>query len=560
MILKSKKEACIGLSVEGDQLKLAAVARVGKKMRVLTLASTPVQTHKFANTTDDELESSTNSTSSFDFDQTDDAIDYQSVRDFLSNHLKRHIPLAVTFGEPIVRTLVIRREPKQKKNAVLKTILAEIQHLHNVELTKDMVDYAESASQSVLAVARLEASPLLDIFAMPTGTERRPMNIGYVSSNDVALINMVHMHFRFQTDEVVHVIHVGLDETKLFILRGNEVVHISPVIMQGSRDRDVAALLLTRLELEADAAGLPSPSHVVLSGHAERIGLRGLIEQYHPSVIMHSLSRLRVASTSDDSEIDFQDYIIPISAAWQYLEGKTKHFHRFDVLPMRLRSDQNKFKLSWHGYVFLLALFGSTTALTLQGLNNHSTITEQRAALNFERQQIKEQMKIVERINTLEARSADVIKATTTLDTLLKGAEMWSMTLDTLASGVNSLRTLWISEMKPTEKGVNVSGFSLNRSNVPNFATLSGGAKINEIAVQEIGKKKVFRYSMDLDVPSLAPYGNSRAANWHRNLAIPQLSGGGMGSPDTKAQQKQEDLDRKLTMKDVYDELDKVKQ
>lgn len=519
----SNSQTCIGLAVEGDFLKLAIVKRVRKKIHILDLASMPVQTHKFVNTTEQE-EGNSETQIGFDTDQSEDQINYRAVRDFLQAHFKRQFSVAVAYGEPTIRTFVLSCESKERKSQTLDRILSEVQHLHNVELTQDMVDWVQISNTSILATARLEVAPLLDVFAMPAGTERRPMRINFVSSSDIALLNLVRTHYRFQVGDVTHVIYVGNDETKLYIMRGNNVVHIAPVIMQGSRDRDIASLLLTRLELAADSAGYPTPGHIVLAGHAERIGLRDLFNEVHPDVVIHALTRLRATTPSEEREKEISDYLLPISAAWQHIEAKNPHFYRTNVIPTRLREDQKKFKLAWHGLLLLLVLFGATTGLTIRGLQQRAQISELEASLTFEKQQIKEQQEIVARINSLEVRSADVIKATTTLDTLLNSAEKWSMTIDTLTNGVAKLQNMWIAEMKPTETGVTISGFSLNRKNIPNFSTLIGGAQINEVSVQFIKLVKVLRFVMDLNVPALPPHSTSLASDWHRNLSIPKIT------------------------------------
>lgn len=529
MSLLLKPRICIGLAVEGESLKLATLVRDGKRFRVSAMASTPIQTQKFANTSDQEDDSSSGTNIGFDNDQAEEEINYQAIRDFLSGYLRRHIPLAAAYGEPTIRAIILSKGAKDKQAKTTKAILAEIQQIHNIELAKDMMDWSPINDRSVLAAARLEVAPLLDIYANPTGTDKRPTQIAFVTSNDIALVNMVRVHFRFKAEEVTHVIHVSHDETKVYVMRGNDILHVAPVIMQGSRDRDIASLLLTRIELATDSAGFPTPNHIVLSGHAERIGLREALNEFHPDAIVHSLTKLRIV-TPGDEDADIADFILPISIAWQALDTQNEHFYRINVLPMRLRADQNKFKLRWHGMLLLLALFGITTGLTLKGLEQHASIAEMKSALNFEKQQIREQQEIVARIDALEARSVDVLKATTTLDTLLNNSDKWSVTLDTLANGVAALKTLWISEMKPNEKGVNVQGYSLNRGNVPSYATVIGNGRINEISVQTIGKQKVLRYSIDLDVPSRAPAANSPAGAWHRTLSIPKLNNSGSGA------------------------------
>ncbi|NOY07142.1 MAG: hypothetical protein GXO82_11035, partial [Chlorobi bacterium] len=228
-LIQPRSETCIGLSIEGDLLRLAVVTRAGSKILVRELASQTISishTVKAGSGDDDDFDF-------LDASDNEEADDHEII-DFLQAHYVKRAPLAISYGEPVTQTFLVNINKKDNNAKILKKILADVQQSHNVELSSDMADYARTTSSSAVAAARLEALPFLETFMLPRGGERRATQIGFITTNDIALINLVRVHFRFKDGEITHVIHVGKDETRLYIMRGTELLHIAPSIMQGS--------------------------------------------------------------------------------------------------------------------------------------------------------------------------------------------------------------------------------------------------------------------------------------------------------------------------------------
>jgi Tfp pilus assembly protein PilN len=509
-------QVCIGISIEGDILRLAAVGREGKTLRILDLASMPIPIIQKV------LADKDDSSNPFDrVELTDtDEVDYTSVKDFLTAHFIPGATLAVSLGDQNIRTFLMPCETKDSPAKIVKRILAEVQHLLNLELTKDQVAYELVGKTHLVASVRIESMLLLEILALPHGASRRGTRITSVTSNDVALVNLVRVHFRFRGDDIVHIIHVGKDETRLYIMRGYDLVFISPPVQQGANDREYVTMLNNRLELAAENAGYPKASAVVLSGFGEDIGLREEILENNPTVVFHTLSKMRLDHGSNEALArEMRHFPIAISIAWEKLQPKNPHFYRINLIPQRIREEQRKMKLAWHGILLLIVLFAATAGLTVLGLQKGEQIRTMSSQLAYERKQVKEQRAIVVQINDLESRSASLVQATNTLDTLLLNSEKYSETLDTLAIAAGGLRNMWINEIKPDADGnIAITGFSLTRPSVPTFSHLVGQTNMREISVQEIGKKKVYRFDVSLHVPDAYPYANSPAQAWHDTI------------------------------------------
>ncbi|GEM_PF-1302484 len=509
-------------------LRLAALGRTGNRLSVLDLASMPLPVKQFAGGSLDEEEQKSDNP----FDDSaaaapetegdaDSNLDLGSIREFVATHYLPGASISLGFEVPYVRTFLLPVDKKDTPSKIRTKVVEEVGKSLNLELAKHAVSLTKASDKQVLAIARVEEPPLIDICASPQGGDRRAPRINFVTSNEIALINLVRVHFRAEPEDLVHVIHVDDDVTHFFVMRGHDIEYIAPSIQQGAHDAHLVSTLYNRIELTAESAGYLNPDRVVLSGKAEEIGLKEEILENNPEVVFHSLKKLRVGH-SDDKDIlrDMNNYLVPISLAWQELQPRNEHFYRVDVLPAKVREEQKRFKLAWHGYLLLLLLFVIVTVLTVMGLQRQAEIGTLSSALAFDRKQIEEQRIIVDQINELETRSTAIRNATTTLDTLLLNSELWTETLDTLAVSAGALRDTWVSEMKMDQDGaITVTGYSMKRSSIPTFSDAIGTTMLREITVQEIGEAKVFRYDVRLQPDSLYPYSNSRAARWHDSVS-----------------------------------------
>lgn len=518
------QQVCIGVSIEGATLRLATVGRIGAKLNVMDLSSMPLPVRQFSGSVDDEGQKSDNP-----FDQSMsggegegvDSIDLTSIRDFISTHYVTGASFAFAFEEPYVRTSLLPFDKKKDSPAKLRTrVVEEVGKAINVELSKRAIALRKTGDTHILALAQLEQSPLIELCATPQGLSKRSPRIELTTSTDIAIVNMVRAHYPAKPTDIVHVIHVDEDVTRFYVMKGNDLEYIGPLIQQGAHDAHLVSTLYNRIELVAENSGFLNPNHVVLSGKAEEIGLREEILENNPSVVFHSFRRMRVGH-SDDKDIlrDMSSYLVPISVAWEALLPKYPRLYRLDVTPQKIRDQQKRFKLAWHGALLLVLLFGLVVYGTMDVLERQAAITTLANAMEFDQKQLAEQQQIVDQITELEARSQAIRTATTTLDTLLVASELWSETIDTLARGASSIGGLWVSEMKiEKEGGVAVIGYAMQRPPIPSFSNFIGSTRLREVTVQEIGEIKVYRYDILLFPDELYPYSGSRADRWHDSV------------------------------------------
>lgn len=517
----SVSKVCTGLSVDGGMLKLATLGIGAAGIVILDLATIPLPVVENRDRpTDPDQEANKNpfdESSDPDFDGPPE-LDWTSISEFLRTHWRFGSSYSVGLSDPPIHPMMVTKDAKENLTKFHRRVVAEIQHTHGVVPQKDALAFEFIGKTNALALCRLEPCPVLDVFALPPPGSRRGTRINYLTSTDIALVNLVRAHFHFAPAAIVHIIYVGEEECRLFILRGHDLVYLAPHIQLGSTTVASASMLNNRIELAAESSPYPKADHVVLCGLADEAGLKDEIIANNPDILTHQLSRVR-ATYFDNQLIEVtRDYLAPISLAWQQLEPKSPHFYRPSVIPHHIRDEQKKLKLAWHGFLLLALLFVATFALTYIVLQKQSRIKETEARLARAQEMIQKQQEVVNQITQLEQQSVALVAAAKTLDTLLLSSEQWTETLDTLSKGTAGLKDLWVNELKPDKEGFEINGFSLSRASIPLFTKRIGDATLKEVSVQIIGKRKVFRYRIILKIPDEYPSGSSPAALWHQAI------------------------------------------
>ncbi|MAT38263.1 MAG: hypothetical protein CL946_01525 [Ectothiorhodospiraceae bacterium] len=522
-------DVCIGLSLEGDLLRLATVGKVGQKLEVMSVGTLELPHHEVAFTAkSDSLDGSSDfgELASGDLDTPD----YSELHDFLQSNYVRGATIAVSFSDPTVRTDILDADPKDKGSAVIDRIIAEVSKTNNIALSKDQIDIAKIGDEKVLTAALLEIPPILSTLSAPLGVDKKPTKVTHITTNDIALVNITRAHFRFKAGEVVHLIYVGKDETRFYVLRGPDLHFIAPPIQQGAGNQEYVSMLNNRIELAAELAGFPKADKVVLAGAAESMGLRDEILANNPYAIFHSLTKLRVNHPKTEEFKDIHNFVLPISAAWQKLLPKSELFYDINIVPPKIRQQTNTLQLKWHGFLLIFLIIASVLGIGYQGVQNLGRISAERDALNQERAELARQQALIDEINTLETRSTDILSAATTLDTLLISSERWSETLDTLANATASLGNVWFREMRPEVEtgGYILTGYSTSRGSIPSLSHRIGDTQLREITVEQISETKVYDFDFGLMLEEHYPYSGSRAHRWHDTIqtAIGDVAGG----------------------------------
>ncbi len=498
----------IGLYVDGVDLKVAHVARRGRKIILLDLFDAKLA---------QKLEVGAPVAAGMGFESAAETIDLtqatipeespedennSAVITEVFNRYKKRQLLALSVGEPYVFYHPIEVQDKLKRDKVIARIVDELQATRT-GIAKDQVQLLSTNSEtSFVGVVREKEIPVLDLImsARPFLGARMP-KIGFVESSDIALVNLVKTNYPLKDDEITVIVYVGVEYTRLIFMRGRSLFNIAPIISEGADSFSVQNTIYSRILLGQDNLSLPRIDQVILCGECKNFDIKGFLSSL---LVGAEVDYLKLRGI-DDSQLPaggadlIPQYAVPIATAARAAVGKSKSYYAADLTPDRVRESQKTFKLAWHGLVLAILVFGSTFFFTYNYASNKSDISRLTSEVVGKRTQAAEVTTLKSQIGKVTSQFGKYSTAIAILDSLAPNTERWSTLLSSLSGSIRSVGSLWLTDVHETNGGMYyVQGFSEYRDRIPRFAELYPGSVLRKVAIADIRGKTVYDFQIDL--------------------------------------------------------------
>ena len=501
----------IGLYVDGVDLKVANVARRGRKIILLDLFNAKlvqklevgavVATGMGFDTPAETIDLNQSTTKDEERDeQTNSAI----VAELFDRYEKKK-QLAVSIGEPYVFYHPIEVQGKQKRDKIVARIVEELQATR-AGITKDQVRLLSSTSEtSFVGVVSEQDVPVLDlVMSSKSFLGPRMPKIKFVESSDLALVNLVKTNYPLRDDDVTVIVYVGVEYTRLIFMRGKNLFNIAPIISEGADSFSVQNTIYSRILLGQDNLSLPRIDQVILCGECKNFDIKGFLSSLLVGAEVDYL-KLRLI---DDSQLPaggadlIPQYAVPIATAARAAVGKSKSYYEIDLTPDRIRQSQKSFRLAWHGLILAILVFGSTFFFTYTYASNESVIYKMRSDVAGKKIQAAEIASLKSEISSVQAQFGKYSTAISILKTLTPNTERWSTLMGSLANSIENVGGIWLTDVHQLKDGVYyVEGLSVYRDRIPRFAERYPGSILRKVTIAEIRGKRVYDFQIDLNYP-----------------------------------------------------------
>lgn len=499
----------IGLYVDGVDLKVAHVARHGRKIILLDLFDAKLA---------QKLEVGVPVAAGMGFDSAAETIDItqaplpeeqpeeennSAVITEVFNRYKKKQLLALSVGEPYVFYHPIEVQEKLKRDKVIARIVDELQATRT-GIEKDQVKLLSTNSESsFVGVVREKEIPAIDLVmsARPFLGPRMP-KISFVESSDIALVNLVKTNYPLRDDEVTVIVYVGVEYTRLIFMRGRSLFNIAPIISEGADSFSVQNTIYSRILLGQDNLSLPRIDQVILCGECKNFDIKGFLSSL---LVGADVDYLRLRGI-DDSQLPaggadlIPQYAVPIASAARAAVGKSKSYYSADLTPDRIRESQKTFKLAWHGLLLAILVFGSTFFFTYNYAGNQSDISRMRSEIVGKKSQAAEVADLRSQIGQVTSQFGKYSTAIAILDSLAPNTEKWSTLLSSLSTSIRHVGGMWLNDVHEIRDGkYYVEGFSVYRDRIPRFAERYPGSVLKKVAIADIRGKTVYDFQIDLN-------------------------------------------------------------
>ncbi|MEO8166926.1 MAG: hypothetical protein ABI623_01675, partial [bacterium] len=388
-------KSVVGLFVDGLEVKLARVTMKRKKLVIEELRSATLVAKFEEHKTSEAAASLNDDKDPFklpDMDASVEPMVSSSSEDnnavllgLLSQYKPKSYSLAYSISEPSIYYHTLENNFGLKGKKLKARIIEELKNVRTFQPTADALDSIVTDDGNLLCVIREDGLSLINHLDNIKGfLGNRLPNIAGIDSSDISLMNMVRANYELNPDEVSVIIYVGVEFTRLIFMRGEHFFQFAPILSEGYDSSNLQNTVYSRLLLEQDNLGIQRISKIILAGESRRIELRDFLQQLLPDQEIDYLRTPNIDLTNLPAELHetVSDYAAAIGVAWKVLDPSNKKFYHTNLLPDHIREGQRVFKLSWHGYVFLAAIFGSTLMFTTEIQKKNQEVTELRGVLD----------------------------------------------------------------------------------------------------------------------------------------------------------------------------------
>lgn len=508
-------KSVIGLFVDGADVKLARLAKKGGKVFVEELKSAtlatkleerkPTEAAAIVGDDKDPFKLPELETMALPAAEASGEDNNAVLLGLLSQYKPKSYSLAYCVSEPSIYYHQFENDFGLQGKKLKLRIIEELKNTRTFQPTPDAVDSIPTNENGILCVVREEGMSLLNHLENIKGfLGNRLPTIAGIDSSEISLMSMVRLNYEVQPEEVSVLVYVGVEFTRLIFMRGDQFYQFAPIISEGYDSPNLHNMIYSRLLLEQDNLNIQRINRIILAGESRRIELRNFLQELLPEQEVDYLRAPNVDTSHLPSEVQemVSDYAAAIGVAWKFLDGSSKKIYPTNLLPDSVREGQRVFKLSWHGYVLLGAIFAGTLFFTTQIQQKQQHIAEKQSVLDVKNSQIAENAALQGSIQSLQQQLASYNASMALYDSLVPGADKFSKAFSRLSNSIDDLNSIWVTEFAAGETGqVTMNGFSAARSRIPRLSAVFDKSELKEVTTEEIRDETVYRYK--IDVPSI---------------------------------------------------------
>jgi Tfp pilus assembly protein PilN len=110
--------------------------------------------------------------------------------------------------------------------------------------------------------------------------------------------------------------------------------------------------------------------------------------------------------------------------------------------------------------------------------------------------QIERLEPIVNEVDVLQQDLSVLKEKLTMLDTLTQGSKEWSVKLDLLNKGIQSVGSTWLTSFSQSGDGTFIQGYTLYRNRIPEIVNIFDEATLLNVNNEEMREKQVYTFSI----------------------------------------------------------------
>lgn len=424
------------------------------------------------------------------------------LQSILRSAPSRNFNYAVNLPASISQVIQLRNGYGQiKKTARRKKIFADVGERLNKPVEYDRFDYFVNNDNNVFAFAYTAGIPLLSLFESVQIGLKKHFRLVSILPDEVALLNLIRINYNPAEEDVLIIVHIALEESKIVITKGGQVTQIAPPINDDSNSAQLLKTITGKILYEQSLGNIPERYRVILTGQARHLDAVTVFQRtLETTDVDYFTANPDLFRFTPEAENSLSEFAVPLGNAVTVFFSDDKRIIPMALIPDYINRRQRVLKLAWHGYILLLMIFMAPLWFNYQYTKKSKTMatfTQKKVQLE---KSVNELKWVESRLDSLVTQTKLGKQKLGLLETLSAGTHKWSYTLEKTIRAIHSVEEdLWLTEINTQGNGFQILGVSLYRNRAPRLAAQFPSASVENVTPVEIRGSMVYQFRINVD-------------------------------------------------------------
>jgi TolA-binding protein len=394
------------------------------------------------------------------------------------------------------------------KSKIRKTLKSQLITKQEQKQKNYQYDYIKNNDKSGLAFVHRGNHEILDALheINPVLTKAKYF-YSSIETNEIALMNLIRNNYDYPEDEYLLIIYIGTDYKVGIVMKGKDHVKTFPIIITDTDPVKIRQAIYSKVILEQDVSDVAITQNVIFAGeYVTDDDIDFFKDQSHAGDTVHRLQLLNIdiadEALGNITPEKVAQFAVPISLAWKVLQPNNKNFFRANLLPSFITERQKHFKVAWHGFAILIALFAFALMGTTKHLELKQQVTRTKQLILKTDAELMQNRQLIAKLNQVKSE-LDVLKnRLDKIKLLTRDKNQLHYILSNVSKSFMNNRISWVNVLMSRAETFDLEGFSSKRRNIIEFSKLFPMGKINSISQMYIEELAVWEFVMEFSFPN----------------------------------------------------------
>lgn len=410
---------------------------------------------------------------------------------------KNYVAANILSGNTIFQFIKGTDYSKSKKKNLQELIQNKLEGIYGGMPPEDYYSYYVRKDGS-LSIASIDREPsILSLLNRVDAISSGKLYVQDMVPDEVALTGLYRMNYDEGGQRITGLIQFGLHRCRILFLKGHEVLQVSPIINEGTRDRNFLNTVFSKILFQLDSGEIPGLDRIILADNTVGKGAVHFFEKNFPGLDVEDFALdPEIFEVYEEQRAKLANFTTAMAIAVRSTDSGGEYFPELSFVPSYVEERQKVFKLQWHGIILLIAIGLSPIVLNHFYQNNQSTIESLEMETSRYQNLITEIEPTVRQTEYLTEMLQLYQDQLILLEELVDGNIRWSTSLNRFNQAVQNVGEIWITSLRQSENGLSIEGYSMYENRIPALSRQFSNVTLRHVRREQIRDQDLFYFTM----------------------------------------------------------------